>query len=129
MSEHVDVDTSGLLQREITLDQAGDQLLFASPLAAQRELDSALEGVHVAEHELGQARAALGLLQAGPGERTFVLRAPVAGQVLKVHQASETTVALGAPVLDLGDLRGLEVLAELGLHATQIAALQSAKVV
>ena len=27
MSEHVDVDTSGLLQREITIDQAGDQLL------------------------------------------------------------------------------------------------------
>ena len=27
MSEHVDVDTSGLLQRQITLDQAGDQLL------------------------------------------------------------------------------------------------------
>ena len=27
MGEHVDVDTSGLLQREITLDQAGDKLL------------------------------------------------------------------------------------------------------
>src|SRR6478609_5523740 len=27
MSEHVDVDSSGLLQREITLDQAGDKLL------------------------------------------------------------------------------------------------------
>ena len=27
MSEHIDVDTSGLLQREITLDQAGDKLL------------------------------------------------------------------------------------------------------
>lgn len=27
MSEHVDVDSSGLLQRQITLDQAGDQLL------------------------------------------------------------------------------------------------------
>ena len=27
MSEHIDVDTSGLLQREIDLDQAGDQLL------------------------------------------------------------------------------------------------------
>ena len=27
MSEHVDVDTSGLLQREINLDQAGDKLL------------------------------------------------------------------------------------------------------
>jgi (2R)-sulfolactate sulfo-lyase subunit beta len=27
MSEHIDVDTSGLLQREITMDQAGDMLL------------------------------------------------------------------------------------------------------
>src|SRR6476660_4327996 len=27
MSEHIDVDTSGLLQREITLDQAGDRLI------------------------------------------------------------------------------------------------------
>ncbi|MDH5287771.1 MAG: UxaA family hydrolase [Betaproteobacteria bacterium] len=27
MSEHVDVDTSGLLQRQITMDQAGDKLL------------------------------------------------------------------------------------------------------
>jgi len=27
MSEHIDVDTSGLLQREMVLDQAGDQLL------------------------------------------------------------------------------------------------------
>ena len=27
MSEHIDVDTSALLQRRLTLDQAGDQLL------------------------------------------------------------------------------------------------------
>src|SRR3569623_1641535 len=27
MSEHIDVDTTGLLQREMTLDQAGDKLL------------------------------------------------------------------------------------------------------
>jgi (2R)-sulfolactate sulfo-lyase subunit beta len=27
MSEHIDVDTSGLLQRELTMDQAGDKLL------------------------------------------------------------------------------------------------------
>jgi len=27
MSEHIDVDVSGLLQREVTLDQAGDKLL------------------------------------------------------------------------------------------------------
>ena len=27
MSEHIDVDVTGLLQRELTLDQAGDRLL------------------------------------------------------------------------------------------------------
>ena len=27
MSEHIDVDTSGLLRREMTMDQAGDALL------------------------------------------------------------------------------------------------------
>jgi (2R)-sulfolactate sulfo-lyase subunit beta len=27
MSEHIDVDTSGLLQREITMSEAGDKLL------------------------------------------------------------------------------------------------------
>ena len=36
MSEHIDVDTSGLLQREITLDQAGDQLLEMHAAHRQR---------------------------------------------------------------------------------------------
>ncbi len=41
MSEHVDVDTSGLLQREITLDQAGDQLLESMLRTANGRLTAA----------------------------------------------------------------------------------------
>jgi len=80
--------------------------------AAQQGLDAAEQARHVAEHELQVARAALAAQQAG-GASGFVLRAPVAGRVLKVAQASEATVALGTPLLDIGDTTQLEVVAEL----------------
>jgi (2R)-sulfolactate sulfo-lyase subunit beta len=41
MSEHVDVDTSGLLQREMTLDQAGDRLLECMLRTANGRLTAA----------------------------------------------------------------------------------------
>jgi (2R)-sulfolactate sulfo-lyase subunit beta len=41
MSEHIDVDTSGLLQREINLDQAGDQLLECMLRTANGRLTAA----------------------------------------------------------------------------------------
>ena len=41
MSEHIDVDSSGLLQREITLDQAGDQLLECMLRTANGRLTAA----------------------------------------------------------------------------------------
>lgn len=82
--------------------------------AAQKEQESAEAERHVAAHELQQARAALLALRPGaaPGGG-FAVRAPVAGRVLRVVQASETTVALGAPLLELGDTSRLEVVAEL----------------
>jgi HlyD family secretion protein len=81
--------------------------------AAQKELDAAVEAEHVALHELGQARAALQVVRAPTGGNGFVVRAPVAGRVLKVHVQSETTVALGTPLVEVGDTAKLEVVAEL----------------
>lgn len=83
--------------------------------AAQKELDSAADDHHVAGHDLEQARAALGLLRqtGGAAAREFAVRAPVAGRVLRVLQPSEGTVALGTPLLELGDLGRLEVVAQL----------------
>jgi HlyD family secretion protein len=84
--------------------------------AAEKELASAEQDRHVAGHELEQARAALfAARQAGEsdGENTFAVRSPVAGQVLRVLQPSATTVALGTPLLDIGDIHALELVAEL----------------
>lgn len=105
-------------QRSAQLAQQG----FVSPIqaeneqlavaAAQQALAAAVEGRHVAEHELGVARAALGAASSGGGRR-FEVRAPVAGRVLRVLQASEAVVALGTPLLEIGDVAQLEVVAEL----------------
>ena len=84
-------------------------------LAVQKALDAATEERHVAGHEVEQARAALMAVRS-PGQlgaRQFALRAPSAGRVLRLAQTSETTVTLGTPVLELGDTRALEVVAEL----------------
>ena len=80
--------------------------------AAQRGLEAAEQARHVAEHELAQARAALAVTSGGSAA-AFVLRAPVAGRVLKVLQPSEATVAAGTPLLEIGDTARLEVVAEL----------------
>ncbi len=89
----------------------GDRLAVQ---AAQKELEVAVEGQHVARHELEIARAALSASRSpATASAEFVLRAPVAGQVLKLHHTSEATVALGAPLLEIGDTARLEVVAEL----------------
>jgi HlyD family secretion protein len=84
-------------------------------LAAQKELDAAVEELHVAGHEVEQARAALMAVQgqARAGAHGFSLRAPVNGRVLRVAQTSEATVALGTPLVELGDTARMEIVAEL----------------
>ena len=84
-------------------------------LAAQKEVEAALQERHVAGHEVEQARAALVAVRKPDrlGPRAFVVRAPVAGSVLRVLQSSETAVAIGTPIVEVGDVRAMEVVAEL----------------
>jgi HlyD family secretion protein len=88
----------------------GDRL---AAQAAQKELDAATQGQHVARHDLEQARAALAVVRSGQPETAFALKSPIGGRVLKVHQASEVSLAAGAPVIDVGDTSRLEIVAEL----------------
>jgi HlyD family secretion protein len=85
-------------------------------VATQRELEAAVAEQHASGHELDQARAALTATRQGGSARgagSFVVRSPVAGQVLRVVQANEATVAMGTPLVEIGDVRRLEVVAEL----------------
>jgi HlyD family secretion protein len=82
--------------------------------AAQQELEAAVAGEHIARHELEQARVAFSVVRSpGAAAAAFVLRAPVAARVLKLHLTSEGAVALGTPLLEIGDVARLEVVAEL----------------
>jgi HlyD family secretion protein len=68
---------------------------------------------HVAEHEAAMARAAQSRSRqegrgAALGQRWQIL-SPVSGRVLRVAQESEAVVAVGAPILELGDPQNLEV--------------------
>jgi HlyD family secretion protein len=83
----------------------------AEAARAVAEREAAHAAVDAAEAELAAARAAVqedgdGADRAGP---PGVLRAPVAGQVLAVHQASAGPVSAGQPLVDVGDLARLEV--------------------
>jgi HlyD family secretion protein len=81
--------------------------------AAQSDLVAATEGERIARYNLTQARAALAAVRGGAGGANFTVRAPVAGKVLKLHQTSEGVVALGAPLIEIGDTGQMEVVAEL----------------
>ena len=94
--------------------------------AARADLDVATQERHVAMHELEQARAAMLAVQVStlsqsmqkPGAQTsaaadFSVRAPAAGRVLRLLQASATTLTLGTPLIEIGDVSSLEIMAEL----------------
>ncbi|MFM2403200.1 MAG: hypothetical protein RL223_1080 [Pseudomonadota bacterium] len=87
--------------------------------AARQGLEAASAAVRMAREDLVRAEAALAppaaalpLSRAG-GQAPLRLRAPHGGQVLAVPLTSETSVAAGTALLEIGDLRQLEVVAEL----------------
>lgn len=97
-----------------------DELTF---LLAQREIDTANADVHVARHDVEVALAAVS--RAHEGARTdedWLLKAPIAGRVLRVQQKSAGTVSVGAPLIEFGDLSDLEVVIEqLTNEATRVS--------
>jgi HlyD family secretion protein len=124
------------LQRARTLAAAGtvsDQELEQAELAqASRleELHGAREAEDAAAHEVQAAEAALLTAGGGPGgaarggRDTFVeVRAPAAGRVLRVFEESQRVVAVGTPLLEVGDPADLEIVIDvLSADAVKIRA-------
>ncbi len=91
----------------------------------QRELEAARYADHAAAHDVSVARAALlqvrGEAAGKPSARRWEVRTPVAGRVLRVVQESEAIVAMGAPLLEVGQPADLEVVVDaLSTDAVQI---------
>ncbi len=81
--------------------------------AAEAALAAARAESRVREAELAAARARLAGPNADGGGAILEIAAPVSGKVLRVTQESEAVVAPGAPILEIGDLADLEIIAEL----------------
>ena len=107
------------LQRAQSLGQQG----FVSPTQQEtaqltlqqrrQELAMAEQEVDTAAHDLRRLRIGLSQPAASGSGPLWRVRAPVSARVLKLHRDSEGPIAAGAPLLDLGDPRQLEVVTDL----------------
>jgi HlyD family secretion protein len=113
------------LRRARTLAAAGtvsDQVLEQAELAhtsRSEDLHAAREAEDAAAHEVQAARAALlaaggGAPEAGGrGRDAFVeVRSPASGHVLRVFEESQRVVAVGTPLLEVGDPADLEIVVD-----------------
>lgn len=78
--------------------------------AEVRAMEFALQ---VMDYELVQARAVLERPDGVPSNNRVEVKSPVSGRVLKVMQESETMVAPGAAILEIGDPTDIEIEAEM----------------
>jgi HlyD family secretion protein len=69
--------------------------------------------LQVIDYELAQARAVLERPDVSTAGNLVELRSPVSGRVLRVMQESETVLAPGTPVLEIGDPTDIEIEAEI----------------
>jgi HlyD family secretion protein len=94
-----------------------------SQRVADRDLRAAEFQDHAASHEVDQAKALLARYQDGADTaiERWNVTAPVSGVVLRVMQESETAVQSGAPLLEIGDPRDLEIVTDvLSVDAVEI---------
>ena len=77
------------------------------------ELASARSAARVASHDLMMAKAALRRVDGtDEGNEQLVVSAPISGRVLAVHRPSEGVAQPGAPLVDIGDPKALEVVVD-----------------
>lgn len=107
------------LERTATLADAGavsqdalEQARLAAATARQQQ-ESRQAALRAADAEVEAARAALiGLAPGDAGGAVVDVRAPTSGRVLRVVQQSARVVEAGAPLVEIGDAAGLEVVVD-----------------
>jgi HlyD family secretion protein len=95
---------------------------------AQESVTAGDFAIRTAEFDLAQARAALISGAATPSDRPVVVTSPIRGVVLRRAQESEAVVVAGAPLVEVGDLHDLEIVADL-LSADAVRVAPGAAVV
>jgi HlyD family secretion protein len=116
-------------EHERTRTLAAQKLVATAALdISQARLDSAVAARDAAKAGLVRAQSALQPAERLAGDN-IVIRAPVAGSVLRVPQKSENVVPVGSPLIEIGDRGHVEVVAEfLSQDAVRMRAGQKATI-
>ncbi|WP_235912895.1 efflux RND transporter periplasmic adaptor subunit [Oceanomicrobium pacificus] len=128
----LDLNRARELAERGAISEAAHDRAETTARAADAILDTARAAITMREAELSNARAQLigiedqGLataMRVGEGD-AFPLLAPTTGRILQVIQQSETTLPVGAPIMEIGDVDSdLEALVELlSTDAVQVSA-------
>jgi HlyD family secretion protein len=107
-------------ERDRTRELAGQRIVSSEMLearetafrAAEEAVRAAEFAVRTAEHEREMAQARVATPPRAGGRQTTI-RAPIDGVVLRRVRESESVVAAGEPLLELGDPRRLEIVSDL----------------
>ncbi len=78
-------------------------------LVAERQVIATERRWHAATHVLEQARAALKSADNSDSDESYPVLSPIDGRVLRVVQESESVLAQGSPLVELGDPGDLEI--------------------
>jgi HlyD family secretion protein len=120
-----DAERADLLRKAGTISAEADEQARLALTLAKEELRAAGFALDAAEHEVQAARAAL-MSARTPAPRSGArseacsdgsepcvdVRAPVAGEVLRVLEESERIVLAGTPLLELGDPEDIEIVVD-----------------
>jgi HlyD family secretion protein len=107
-----ELDRAERLSRQGTIsDRALDKARLDVATAAAA-LDSARASLTVRERELQRAEAALIENGASEGPCCTDIKAPVTGRILRVLTESEQVVQAGTPLVEIGDPKDIEIVAD-----------------
>ena len=101
------------VKQQGTLSESDRDRMEAEAAIKAAEARAAEFALKVVDYELAQARATLERPAAALADNTCEVKSPVSGRVLKVLQESETMVAPGTQIVEVGDPNDLEIEAEI----------------
>jgi HlyD family secretion protein len=108
-----DRDRMRSVRNDGTISASDRDRMEADASIKAAEVRAAEFSLQVIDHELAQARAVLLRPDANTTGNLVEVKSPVSGRVLNVMQESETIVAAGTPILEIGDPADIEIEAEI----------------
>lgn len=108
-----DRDRMRAVRKDGTISESDRDRMEAEASIKAAEVRAAEFSLQVIDHELAQARAVLARPELSTANNLIEVKSPVSGRVLNVYQESETVVAPGSRILEIGDPTDIEIEAEI----------------